>query len=145
MTDFLNVSASLKQRRWVGPTGSDDRLAEAMVQETNLPLPLCRILVRREVAPSDAATYLNPTIKDLLPDHAFPQKICSLPRLVSLRPPRRVKRSPFSPITMSMAAPRRRCLLDWLRQMGRDATLYIPDRITEGYGPNVPAIGNVGA
>ncbi|HGG64413.1 MAG TPA: single-stranded-DNA-specific exonuclease RecJ, partial [Rhodobacteraceae bacterium] len=31
-------------------------------------------------------------------------------------------------------------LLDYLRRMGRDATLYIPDRIKEGYGPNVPAM-----
>ncbi len=31
-------------------------------------------------------------------------------------------------------------LADWLRQMGREATLYVPDRITEGYGPNIPAM-----
>jgi single-stranded-DNA-specific exonuclease len=31
-------------------------------------------------------------------------------------------------------------LLTWLRAMGRQATLYIPDRIDEGYGPNVPAM-----
>ena len=31
-------------------------------------------------------------------------------------------------------------LLVWLRAMGRQATLYIPDRIDEGYGPNVPAM-----
>ena len=31
-------------------------------------------------------------------------------------------------------------LIDWLHQHGRQATLYIPDRIDEGYGPNVPAM-----
>ncbi|CAN0589514.1 unnamed protein product, partial [Ectocarpus sp. 12 AP-2014] len=31
-------------------------------------------------------------------------------------------------------------LIDWLRQMGQRATLYVPDRIDEGYGPNVPAM-----
>ena len=31
-------------------------------------------------------------------------------------------------------------LLDWLRQLGRDATLYVPDRIDEGYGPNPEAM-----
>jgi single-stranded-DNA-specific exonuclease len=31
-------------------------------------------------------------------------------------------------------------LIDWLRQMGRAATLYVPDRIDEGYGPNEPAM-----
>jgi single-stranded-DNA-specific exonuclease len=31
-------------------------------------------------------------------------------------------------------------LIVWLRAMGRQATLYIPDRIDEGYGPNIPAM-----
>ena len=36
-------------------------------------------------------------------------------------------------------------LLAWLRALGRRATLYIPDRIDEGYGPNVPAMARLGA
>ena len=39
-----------------------------------------------------------------------------------------------------LSAPDRDALLDWLRRQGRDATLYVPDRIDEGYGPNAPAI-----
>ncbi|HSG56999.1 MAG TPA: DHH family phosphoesterase, partial [Paracoccaceae bacterium] len=31
-------------------------------------------------------------------------------------------------------------LVLWLRQMGLAATLYVPDRIDEGYGPNEPAM-----
>jgi len=31
-------------------------------------------------------------------------------------------------------------LITWLRDMGRPATLYIPDRIDEGYGPNDEAM-----
>jgi len=31
-------------------------------------------------------------------------------------------------------------LICWLRQMGRRATLYVPDRIAEGYGPNETAM-----
>jgi single-stranded-DNA-specific exonuclease len=36
-------------------------------------------------------------------------------------------------------------LLTWLRAMGHEATLYIPDRIDEGYGPNVPAMAALAA
>ena len=37
-------------------------------------------------------------------------------------------------------------LIVWLRaEMGLQATLYIPDRIDEGYGPNVPAWQGPGA
>ncbi len=49
---FLNVTSSLTGRRWVGPDPVQDRLAEAMAQETRLPLPLCRILTARGVAPA---------------------------------------------------------------------------------------------
>ena len=38
---FLGVEASLTGRRWIGPTGEEDRLSEAMAQITRLPLPLC--------------------------------------------------------------------------------------------------------
>ena len=31
-------------------------------------------------------------------------------------------------------------LIDWLRGFDISPTLYIPDRIDEGYGPNVPAM-----
>ena len=33
--------------------------------------------------------------------------------------------------------------MDWLRQMGLAATLYVPDRIDEGYGPNAPAMADL--
>ena len=70
MTDraFLNVETSLTGRRWVGPSPAADRLAEAMMQTTRLPLPLCQILVARGVAPPEAATFLAPSLRDLLPD-----------------------------------------------------------------------------
>ncbi|PIV75859.1 MAG: single-stranded-DNA-specific exonuclease RecJ, partial [Rhodobacteraceae bacterium CG17_big_fil_post_rev_8_21_14_2_50_65_11] len=36
-------------------------------------------------------------------------------------------------------------LLIWLRALGHRATLYIPDRIDEGYGPNPPAMAALAA
>jgi single-stranded-DNA-specific exonuclease len=36
-------------------------------------------------------------------------------------------------------------LLVWLRHFGLPATLYIPDRIDEGYGPNIPAMTQLAA
>ena len=62
---FLNVEASLTGRRWVGPDAAHDRLAEAMAQQTRLPLPLCRLLVTRGIAPPDAAAFLAPSLRDL--------------------------------------------------------------------------------
>lgn len=53
MSSFLSVDQSLNGRRWIGPTPEADRLAEAMAQQTRLPLPLARILVARGVSPEE--------------------------------------------------------------------------------------------
>ena len=136
---FLSVETSLTGRRWIGPTADEDRLAEAMAQSTRLPLALCLTLVKRGVSPADATAYLAPALRDLLPD---PLTLKDMGRaaarfLDAVRA--RQKIAIFADYDVdggSSAA----LLIVWLRAMGRDATLYIPDRIDEGYGPNVPAM-----
>lgn len=136
---YLGVDTSLNGRRWVGPSPEADRLAEAMVQATALPDALARILVARGVSPDDAAGFLEPTLRDLLPD---PRSLKDM-ELAAGRFLAAVKtREPIAIFADydvdggSSAA----LLIHWLRAMGREATLYIPDRIDEGYGPNEPAM-----
>ncbi|HBQ35713.1 MAG TPA: single-stranded-DNA-specific exonuclease RecJ [Rhodobacteraceae bacterium] len=139
MSGFLGVTSSLSDRRWLGPSVEDDRLTEAMAQDTSLPLPLCRILVRRGVQPSDSATFLAPTLKDLLPDpHCLKDMQPAAARFLQAVQ-RREKIAIFADYDVD-GATSAALLLDWLRQTGLDATLYIPDRIKEGYGPNVAAM-----
>ncbi|WP_457647476.1 single-stranded-DNA-specific exonuclease RecJ [Profundibacter sp.] len=139
MSDYLGVSSSLNGRRWVGPTSEDDRQAEAMSQQTALPLPLCRILVRRGVTPDQADTFLEPTLKDLLPDPLTLKDMgpAATRFLKALQSGERIAIFADYDVDGGTSAA---LLLDYLRRMGRDATLYIPDRIKEGYGPNVPAM-----
>ena len=65
---FLNVTGSLTGRRWIGPGVEAERLAEAMGQLTRLPPAVCQTLVARGVAPDQAESFLNPALRDLLPD-----------------------------------------------------------------------------
>jgi single-stranded-DNA-specific exonuclease len=136
---FLDVDASLTGRRWIGPQPEADRLAEAMVQQTRLPLPLCRLLVSRGIAPDGAEAFLAPSLRDLLPDPLTLRDMQpAAARFVAaaLGGERIAIFADYDVDGGSSAA----LLLLWLRAMGRDATLYIPDRIDEGYGPNVPAM-----
>ena len=64
---YLGVSSSATGRRWVGLDPEQERMAEAIAQ-TGQPLPLARHLARRGVAPADAASFLAPQLRDLLPD-----------------------------------------------------------------------------
>jgi single-stranded-DNA-specific exonuclease len=139
MTAFLNVASSLTGRRWVGPDAAQDRLAEAMGQQTRLPLPLCRILVARGVPPEATAAFLAPALRDLMPDPLTLKDMAPAADRLLRAVAHRERIAIFADYDVdggSSAA----LLMVWLRHFGLQATLYIPDRIDEGYGPNVPAM-----
>ena len=141
---FLDVSASLTGRRWVGPSADALRLCEAMEQQTSLPSALCRILVARGVSPDDVEMFLSPALRDLLPDPMTLLDMEPAAERLLAAVERGEKIAVFADYDVdggSSAA----LLLDWLRQLGRDATLYVPDRIDEGYGPNEPAMAELAA
>ena len=136
---FLGVEQSATGRRWVGPGAEADRLAEAMVQDTRLPMPLARVLVARGVLPADAMRFLAPQLRDLLPDprRLKDMGVAAARFVAAVKARERI--AVFADYDVDGGASAA-LLLVWLRAMGRQATLYIPDRIDEGYGPNLPAM-----
>lgn len=139
MTPFLGVETSLTGRRWVGPAPEAQRRAEALAQQTRLPMALCAVLARCDVGPEGVADYLSPSLRALLPD---PRRLRDMEtaaaRLVqALRQRQRIAVFADYDVDGGSSAA---LLLVWLRALGHDATLYIPDRIDEGYGPNEPAM-----
>ncbi|KGJ18498.1 single-stranded-DNA-specific exonuclease RecJ [Paracoccus sanguinis] len=144
MTAFLNVEASLTGRRWAGPDPAEERLAEGLAQAAALPLPVARILAARGVAPEAAGGYLEPKLRDLLPDPLSLRDMgVAAERLVAAAVGGE-RIAVFADYDVDGGASAA-LILAWLRAQGRDATLYIPDRIDEGYGPNAPAIAALGA
>jgi single-stranded-DNA-specific exonuclease len=140
MTAYLGVESSLCGRRWVGPGPEAARQAEALAQATGLAPALCAVLARLGVAPDAAEGYLSPTLRDLLPD---PRGLRDMERaaarlVAAVRGTERI--AIFADYDVDGGASAA-LLIDWLRAMQAPApTLYIPDRIDEGYGPNVPAM-----
>ncbi len=141
---FLGVEASLSGRKWVGPTADIDRHASAMAQQTGLPGVLCNVLVRQGVTPETAESYLAPQLRDLLPD---PRSLRDMEKaaqrfLQAIKNSERI--AIFGDYDVDGGASSA-LLLDYLRSVGLRATLYIPDRIDEGYGPNAPAMSSLAA
>ncbi len=136
---FLNVEASLTGRRWVGPGEEMTRQAEALAQATRLPPALCQILARRGVAPGEAEGFLAPALRDLLPDPMTLRDMAPAAERLLRAVKGRERIAIFADYDVDGGASAA-LLLVWLRALGREATLYIPDRIDEGYGPNVPAM-----
>ena len=141
---FLNVVASATGRRWVGPSAEEDRRAEAMAQNTGLPAPLARVLVRRGVSPDDAAGFLSPTLRDLLPDPRVLKDMDTATQrfLAAVKAIERIAVFADYDVDGGTSAA---LLITWLRDMGLQATLYVPDRIEEGYGPNEAAMAQLAA
>ena len=141
MTDraFLAVEASLTGRRWTGPTEADLRAAEAIAQVTGLSLALSRILAQRGVAPAAAQAFLAPSLRDLLPDPMTLRDMGPAADRLLQAVTDKQRIAIFADYDVDGGASAA-LLIDWLRAMGARATLYIPDRLDEGYGPNVPAM-----
>ncbi len=139
MTGFLGVETSLSGRRWQGPTGDDDRIAQALAQSADVPLPLARVLARRGVTAPEVAGFLAPALRDLLPDpRSLRDMEAAAARWVKALI-NKEKIAIFADYDVDGGASAA-LLIDWLTQMGTNATLYVPDRIDEGYGPNAPAM-----
>ncbi len=138
-TGYLGVACSLTGRRWLGPGLEHERQAEALAQATRLPPALCAVLARCKVTPEAVENYLAPSLRALLPDPMVLRDMePAAERLLSALK-RREKIAVFADYDVDGGASAA-LLLCWLRAMGHDATLYIPDRIDEGYGPNDAAM-----
>lgn len=141
MTDggaFLNVERSFDGKRW-RPRLNDDRAALAISQQLDLPDALGRILAARGVDVSGAEAFLDPKLRDLLPD---PSHLLDMDKAVD-----RIvaainageKIGVFADYDVDGACSGS-LLTKFFSAIGRDVTVYVPDRIAEGYGPNTPAL-----
>ena len=139
MTAFLSVESSLTGRLWRGPDATLERTAEALAQDSRLPLPVARVLAARGVSAQEAPGYLDPKLRDLLPDPLSLRDMAKAAARIAEAVLGRQRIAIFADYDVDGGASAA-LLIDWLRQQGHEATLYIPDRIDEGYGPNAPAM-----
>lgn len=137
---FLGVERSLSGRSWVDrldPAGS--RAAQAIAQQTDLGEVLARILAGRDVPVEEAARFLEPTLRELMPD---PSSLTGLDATVD-RLAAAIEGGEqiafFGDYDVDGAATVSLFARYW-RHFGLEPLVYIPDRIFEGYGPNIAAM-----
>ncbi|HZL40741.1 MAG TPA: single-stranded-DNA-specific exonuclease RecJ [Pseudolabrys sp.] len=137
---FLGVEKSATARSW------RDRLDErgqaralTIAQRHGVPELLARVLAGRGVEPDEVAAYLDPTIKGLMPDpHGLTGMAAASSRIADA-----VVHGESVAIFGDYdvdGATASALLAGYLRRCGLDPIVHIPDRIFEGYGPNVDAI-----
>ena len=136
---FLGVEASLSGRQWLGPGVELDRAAEALAQESGLERAVAQVLARRGVTAEEAEAFLAPSLRALLPDPRGLKDMQKAAERFLRAVESRERIAIFADYDVDGGASAA-LLLDWLAQVGLSATLYVPDRIDEGYGPNAPAM-----
>ncbi len=139
MTAFLNVETSALGRRWVGPSAEVERLGMAISQAANLPNIVGQILAQRGVAPDDAMAYLMPTLRDLMPDPSCLKDMDIAVERFLQAVKGKEKIAVFADYDVD-GGTSAALLIDWLRAFDITPTLYVPDRIDEGYGLSVAAM-----
>ena len=131
---------SVRGKRWQERLAPHDaHLATALSQRHNLPEMLGRILAARGATIDTVQQMLNPTIKALLPDpHSLQDMEAGAERLA-----RAIVKGEATAIFGDYdvdGGSSSALLARMFRAHGQTARIYIPDRITEGYGPNDAAI-----
>ena len=142
---FLDVARSATGRTWrerLDVRGAQTALA--MAQRTGISELLARVLAGRDVPLDGVEQYLDPSIRTLLPD---PDTLTDMGAAVA-----RLSRAVTSGEQVAVfgdydvdGACATALMVGVLRAAGLDPLFHIPDRIFEGYGPNVPAIEQLAA
>lgn len=139
---FLSVESSILSRRWTGPGDAVERVGAAIAQTIGGPEIVGRVLAARGVTPDEAAAYLEPTLRDLMPDPSSLRDMGAAAARLAAAVDKGERIAIFGDYDVDGAASSA-LLVDWLRALGRPATVYIPDRIDEGYGPNEEAMASL--
>jgi len=120
--------------------GPEEELEAAlMVERYGLKEMSARILAGRSVRAGEAQDFMNPTLKAMMPD---PSSLIDVD-VAAERLARAVTNSEIVAVLGDYdvdGATSVALLTNWLRALGLQPVIHIPDRIAEGYGPNVNAI-----
>ncbi len=136
---FLLVERSARGLRWIERLQPErENLALAISQGSDIPDIVARILAARGALPETIHEFLSPTLKALMPDPSSFQDMDKaaerFAKAVREKEPIAVFGDYDVDGAASVALIRR-----FLRTHGHDAQFYIPDRMLEGYGPNIIA------
>ena len=135
---MLGVERSLLGKRWRARL-ADSMAGLSLAQSIELPELIGRVLAARGIAAEEAPEYLDPTLRRLLPDplhlRDMEKAIARLAHALEAGE----KIAVFGDYDVD-GATSAALLSRFLEAVAGPPTIYIPDRLREGYGPNGTAM-----
>jgi single-stranded-DNA-specific exonuclease len=134
----LGVEQSLQGRVWKTAV-PDEHGIQDLARTLDLPDAVARILVARGFTAETAEPFLNPTLRELMPDPSILVGMdAAVARLISgIEADQKIVI--FGDYDVD-GATSSAILIRFFRALGITVESYIPDRMKEGYGPNTPAL-----
>ena len=130
---FLGVEKSFSEKRWIIRSG-DDRKSMAMAQRFGLADVVTRILSSRGVGLEDVESFLDPMLRDLMPDPSSLQGMDDATDRLYQAITNNEVIGIFGDYDVDGATSS--ALLErFIAAVGGRSKTYIPNRLTEGYGP----------
>ncbi|MCQ8875725.1 single-stranded-DNA-specific exonuclease RecJ [Mesorhizobium sp. LMG17149] len=137
---FLDVRQSVSGVSWEHRlTERQDMIALAIAQGHGVPDIVARVLAGRGVTAEQTERFLDPTIRDLLPDPASLTDMDMAAARIAAAVMAKEKVAIFGDYDVDGAASSA-LLKRFLTHFSVPSEIYIPDRIFEGYGPNPDAM-----
>jgi single-stranded-DNA-specific exonuclease len=134
----LGIEKSLTGRRWIWRP-SEERLGLGLAEKLGIPELIGRLLAGRGITLEQASDFLDPTLRAMLPD---PSCIVDMD-VAAARLATAVRVSEcvgvFGDYDVDGACSAA-LMVTVLRNLGCRVLHHVPDRILEGYGPNVEAM-----
>ena len=137
---FLDVEASALGQPWrprLDATGELRALAIAQIGGHDE--LIARVLAGRGVAPEAVDRHLDPTLRDLMPDPFCLRDMEAATERLRRAVMAHERVAIFGDYDVDGACSAA-LLSEYLSACGLETIVHIPDRVTEGYGPNVEAI-----
>ncbi|MBT8472569.1 MAG: single-stranded-DNA-specific exonuclease RecJ [Marinicaulis sp.] len=133
------VAQTASGASWVNRKASDSDVA-FIVSNAKIDRLLARILASRGVSPDGAVQYLNPKLRDILPD---PYVLCDMEKATAIiveaiRAKKKIGVFGDYDVDGTSAASILKLYFD---AIGVDIRVHLPDRFTEGYGPSAAGFG----
>lgn len=134
----MDIQSSFSGRSWSLAAYDEDK-ARAIVHAHQLPAVIARLLVSRGVGVDEAPDYLHPTLKKLLPDPLVLKDMDkAVGRVLSaIKSGEKIAVYGDYDVDGSCSAA---LLAGFLKEVYEAPRIYIPDRMSEGYGPNAAAL-----
>jgi len=135
----LGIEHSLTGRSWVWRAAAAERVGQGIAQALGLPALMGQLLAARGISVDEAAVFLDPTLRALLPDPSCLADMDVAAERLADAVTRGETVGVFGDYDVDGACAAA-LMTSVLRGLGCAVFTHVPDRMLEGYGPNSAAL-----